>query len=116
MRHNRLAIGLSLSALLGCIAAGAWLAQAPVMFDGQHPTLSQVAGMIAVPTIGALVATWAAWQNRTLAHLTATALVGLFSVATGFSIGGAFVPAVAFLVWGTFASFANASVKQGAVE
>jgi hypothetical protein len=112
VRHNRLAIGLSLSAVVGCIAAGAWLGQVPGMFGGRYPTLSQVAAMIAVPTIGAVVATWAAWQNRTLVHVIATALVGLFSFVTGFSIGGAFVPAVAFLVWGTFASFANGSVKQ----
>lgn len=60
MRPNHLAIGLSVSAVLCCLVAGAGMSQAPIMSGGRHPSLSEVAGMIAVPTVVAALATWAA--------------------------------------------------------
>jgi hypothetical protein len=113
MRPNHLAIGLSVSAVLCCLVAGAGMSQAPIMSGGRHPSLSEVAGMIAVPTVVAALATWAAWQHRPLVLCFATALVGVFSVVTGFSIGSAFLPALALLVWGSFASVANGVRPQG---
>jgi hypothetical protein len=105
--QNRVAIVLSGLAVLGCLVVGALMNQAPMMRGGRNPALGEVAGMIAVPTIMAVVATWAAWRNRPIVLSAATAVVGLFSVVTGFSIGRAFLPAFGLLVWAAFASFAN---------
>ena len=109
---NRLAAALSGVAVLGCLAGGALIARAPLMSGGRHPALGEVAGMIAVPTIAALVAAWAARRNRPVVLAISTAVVGLFSVVTGFSIGGAFLPAVAALIWATFATIAGGPARQ----
>jgi hypothetical protein len=112
LRQNRLALGLSASGALACIVAGALLSQAPIMRGGRYPALGEIVGMIAVPAIAAIGATWASWQNRPFLVLLGTALVGLYSLVTGFSIGTAFLPAVVLLVWGTFAAFANRPDQQ----
>ncbi len=109
---NRVAVVLSSLAVLGCVGAGALIHFAPRAHGGWQPTLWDAAKMIAAPTIAAVVATWAAWRNRRVVLAIATAVVGLFSVVTGFSIGTAFLPAVVLLVWGTFASLADSPARS----
>jgi len=112
VRQNRLAIGLSVSAVLACAGAAVWIGQSPIMRGGRHPSLGEAAGMAAVPAIAAAIATWAAWRNKPLLLVLGTALLGLFVFVTGFSIGGAFLPAFGLLVWGTFASVADRPARQ----
>ncbi len=57
MRQNRLAVGLCSLAVAGCVVAGVLMYQTPMMRGGRHPSLGEAAGMIAVPTLAALVAT-----------------------------------------------------------
>lgn len=107
VRHDRLAVGLCASAVVACLLAGAVLTQVPIMSNRRYPELLEVVSMIAVPTDGAIIATWGAWRNRPRLVILGTALLGIFSLVTGFSIGRIFLPALAFLVWGTFTAFSN---------
>lgn len=116
MRQNRLAVVLTGLAVLACWIAGGVLSQAPLMRGGRPPTLGEVAGMIAVPTIGAAVAAWAAWHRRPVVLSIGAAIVGLFSLVTGFSFGRVFLPAVGLLVAGAVASFAGGAVRKGSAE
>ncbi len=112
MREDRLAIGLSALAILACFAAGVLIYRTPLMSGGRRPSVAEVAEMIGVPLIASVVACWAAWRTRPFVLSIAAALVGLFSFVTGFSIGRAFWPALALLVWAALASFANRPDRQ----
>jgi len=68
--------------------------------------------MVAVPAAAAFVASWAAWRGRRAFLLAATAVVGLFALATGFSIGRAVFPTFGLLVWAVIASI-DASPRPG---
>lgn len=116
MRENRLAVVLTGLAVLACLVAGVLMSQAPIMRGGRPPALGEVVGMIAVPTIGAAVAVWAAWRNRPVVLSIGAAVVGLFSFVTGLSFGRVFLPAVGLLVWGAVASFAGGTVRERSAQ
>jgi hypothetical protein len=112
VRQNRLAISLTALAVLACLVAGVVLSQVPIMRGGRRPELGEIAGMVAVPAIGAAVATWAAWRNRPVVLSIGAAVVGLFSFVTGFSIGRLFLPAAGLLVWGVVASLGSGPAQE----
>lgn len=116
MRQSRLAISLTGLSVLACLAAGVVLSQFPIMRGGRHPELGEIAGMVAVPMIGAALATWAAWRNRPVVVSIGAAVVGLFSVVTGFSFGWLFLPAVGLLVWGVFARVGSGPVQERSAQ
>lgn len=104
MRHREwLAPGLAVAAVVSCLAAGVWMSATPMM----NPTVAEIGGMISVPSAIAAAATWAAWTRRRLVLTVLTAALGAFAFVTGFSIGGAFLPAFGLLVWATVATFEN---------
>jgi hypothetical protein len=82
------------------------------MQGGRYPMLGEIAGIVAVPTIGATLATWAAWRDRAVVVSIAAVVVGLFSFVTGFSFGRLFLPAVGLLVWGALASFGSGRGRE----
>jgi hypothetical protein len=94
------------------LIAGLVLSQFPIMQGGRHPAPSEIAGMVAVPTIGATLATWAAWRNRPGVVSIAAVVVGLFSFVTGFSFGRLFLPAAGLLLWGALASFGSSPSQE----
>lgn len=100
----RLTFGLAAAATVSCFVAAAWMTATPFMRGGRPPTVGEALAMVAVPAAAALVASWAAWHGRRWLLLAATAVVGLFALVTGFSIGGAFFPTVGLLVWAVIAS------------
>jgi len=116
VRQNRLAVVLTGLAVLACLMAGVVLSQAPIMQGGRPPALGEVAGMIAVPTMGAAVAAWAAWRRRPLVLSIGAAVVAVFSFVTGFSFGRVFLPAVGLLVCGAVASFAGGAVRDRSAD
>ena len=92
---RRIAIGLVCAAVLWCVSAGivVWATLT------RERTIGSLARLLAITTLCPAGALWAVAQGRRLATITFTALFGCFTVATGFSIGSAYTPALALLVW-----------------
>lgn len=103
-KPNHLVFGLSVAAVVWCVAAAVWMTTIPIMSGGRRPTVGEAVAMVSIPACFAIVASWAAWQRRRAVLVAMTVLAGLFSLVTGFSIGNAFVPTFGLLVWATIAS------------
>jgi uncharacterized membrane protein len=112
--QNRLAFSLSAVAVVWCFAVAGWMRATPMMSGGRHPSMGEALGMIGVPALTAAVATWASWHYRHIVMGVMAGVLGLFTVVTGFSIGGAFLPACGLLVWATVASIGNDPRPGGA--
>jgi uncharacterized membrane protein len=97
--QNRLAFSLSAAAVVWCFAAAIWMRATPMMSGGRRPSMGEALGMIGVPALAAAGATWASWHYRHIIMGVMTGVLGLFTFVTGFSIGGAFLPACGLLVW-----------------
>ena len=111
--RDRLAVGLSVSAIAWCFIVAAWMRATPMMNGARYPSAAEAVGLVSLPALAAVGATWAAWRGRYVLLGLATGLVGLFSLVTGFSIGTAFVPAAGLLLWSTIASIARSSDSSG---
>jgi hypothetical protein len=57
-----------------------------------------VQGAVLVPTVLAIVATWAAWRRSRIGVGASALLFAAFTFVTGFSIGNAYVPAAGLLI------------------
>ena len=68
---------------------------------GDHSLLGPVP--LLIPLVIAGVGVWGAWRGRWLPLAIATAIMLVFVVLTGFSIGSGYVPAVAALTWALIA-------------
>lgn len=100
----RLTFGLASAATVSCFAVAAWMTTMPFMSGGRLPTVGEALAMVAVPAVASIVASWAAWSGRRWLLVAVTALVGLFALVTGFSIGSMFLPTLGLLVWAVIAS------------
>lgn len=98
---QRWSLALAASSLVWCMVAGWWIWVTPV---GGNPfadvSLFGPAPLI-VPALLAALATWAAWRRRRGWLVVATLLACVFTFASGFSIGGFYLPAAAALVFAT---------------
>jgi hypothetical protein len=128
MRGGWLSRGLALVAVVWCVAVGVWLWITPIRSDGVASTAYadsrgvvqqanyQVTGSrsfadgsllgplpLIIPVLITATGAWAVWRGRMLPALTATAVMLVFVVLGGFSIGVGYVPAVAALVWAAIA-------------
>ena len=84
------------------------------MMGWGRPSVGQILGMISVPTLAAAGATWASYRRRHIAFVVMAGLLGLFTYVTGFSIGGAFLPAFGLLVWAGIAIIGNGTRPSSA--
>ncbi len=108
----RLMFGLTAAATVSCFVTAAWMTTIPFMTGGRLPTVGEALAMVAVPAVAAAVASWAAWSGRRWLLVAATAVVGLFALVTGFSIGDGFLPTLGLLVWAVIASI-DAGPRRG---
>jgi FtsH-binding integral membrane protein len=83
-----------LAALSGgwCVLAHVWIAFTPLWHQGL------VQGAVFVPTVLAMLATWAAWRRSRVGVGASALLFAGFTFVTGFSIGNAYVPAAGLLI------------------
>ena len=125
-----MSIAFALAALVWSAGAGVTIWTTPIRYSGVSgfassdtpPTVvetetfksfAEASRLGAVPLLIPVVLTalgvWCAWRRfrRTLVALTVTLL--LYAFVAGFSIGGAYLPAVAALLLATLASFAARS-------
>jgi hypothetical protein len=74
-------------------------------------SFSEVSGLgvapLIVPVLISAGAAWAVWQRNRGGVIGGTALMGIFTFITGFSIGGAYIPALGLFVWGILAMFSE---------
>lgn len=109
----KLNIILSFAGLLWCVAVGLLLWFIPLgssvtesspgtVMTGGVQSFASISALGPVPLIApvvlAAIGAWSAYRRHTLVLVVATAVIGLFAALTGFSIGFAYVPAVAALV------------------
>jgi hypothetical protein len=69
---------------------------------------------LVVPTLLAGLATWCTWRQRTVSLCALTILFVVYSFISGFSIGGAYVPAAGVLVIATLVTLMHAGVTRTA--
>jgi hypothetical protein len=101
---NGLAFGIAVAAIGWCFVVAGLMMSVPMFIGSRYPSLIEALAMISVPAVVSSVGSWAAWRGRRWLLLVATAVVGLFSLVTGFSIGAGFVPSFGLLVWAFIAS------------
>jgi hypothetical protein len=122
-RAEKLIVGLSCAGLLWCVAVGFLLWFLPlgssssasssgaVVEDGgqSFASISSLGPLpLIVPVVLVAIAVWSAFRRHRRVLLGATILVTLFSLLTGFSIGLAYLPAVAALVAASIGAFSAA--------
>ena len=120
--------GLALAAVAWCVAVGLWLWVTPIRYNGVASTAYADSGGVVQQTtyrlaetrsfadvsllgplpliIAVLIAAsgaWAVWRGRLIPAAIATGILLLFTILGGFSIGFAYIPAVAALGWGLVA-------------
>jgi asparagine N-glycosylation enzyme membrane subunit Stt3 len=110
-----------------CVVVGFWIWFTPVaspLYSGNPPTLHTVyrslsetsrfgALPLSLPAVVGFVGAWAAWGHRRFVLGAVAALLLVFSIVTGFSIGMAYMPAAAGFVWATAAALSvERSVKH----
>jgi hypothetical protein len=108
--RNLLAPLLSSVSLAWCLLAGSWLWFAPMRYSGirdgvqavQYRSFAEVSRFGPVPLIVpisiAAFAAWSAWRGHRIALGFAALLLAAFTVISGFSIGGAYLPAAGLLL------------------
>jgi uncharacterized membrane protein YfcA len=69
-----------------------WIARTPLWHEGL------VQGAVVVPTVLAVLATWAAWRHSRVGLWASALLFAAFTFITGFSVGKAYVPAAGSLL------------------
>ena len=101
---------LSALGLAWCAVAGVSIWFTPKRYSGMsngvpavwEPSFSEVSGLGAVPllipVLFAALAAWAAWRGRPVTLGVAALLLAVFTFITGFSIGGAYIPAAWLLI------------------
>jgi hypothetical protein len=99
--HGWVVLVLAAMAGVWCVLAHVWISSTPLWHQGH------VQGAVLVPTALAIFAIWAAWRRSRIGVGTSALLFAGFTLVTGFSIGGAYVPAAGLLIL--------ASVLAGAV-
>lgn len=122
-RAEKHIVGLSCAGLMWCVAVGLLLWFLPL---GSSSSSSSAGGVIAdggqsfasisslgplpliVPVVLVAIAVWSALRRHRCVLLGAAILVTLFSLLTGFSIGLAYLPAVAALVAASIGAFSAA--------
>lgn len=100
----RLTFGLAAAATAWCFIAAAWMTTFPMMVGGRHPGAGEALAMVSIPAVTSAFGCWAAWRGRRGLLIAATAIVGVFAIVTGFSIGAAFYPTFGLLAWAIIAS------------
>lgn len=120
--------GLALAAVAWSVAIGVWLWVTPIRYNGVASTAYADSGGVVQQTthrfaetrtfadvsllgplpliIAVLIAAsgaWAVWRDRLVPAAIATGILLLFTILGGFSIGFAYIPAVAALGWGLVA-------------
>jgi hypothetical protein len=113
--QSRLGVGLSVAAALWCLALAVYLDNLPLMRGGRTPFFLEALLMVWWPLAASAVAMWAAAIGRPGGVALMAALVGAYSVVTGFSIGRGFLPALALLLWAALASVSAARVRRPAL-
>lgn len=111
--QNRWPVGLAVAAFVSCFVIAGWMRTLPMMTRGRRPSVGEALAMVSLPALAAAGAIWAAYRGRRVALAVITGVLGLFTVVTGFSIGSAFAPVFAVLVWANIASIDNEPPAAG---
>lgn len=119
-RPWKLVLTLSLAGLLWCVAVGLLLWFLPVgssitgSSSGTAPAVSgesfsSISALgpvpLIIPVVLVAIGAWSAYRHRKVALFVATLLTAMFVLLTGFSIGLAYLPAVAALVVASSVAF-----------
>ena len=75
-----------------CASMHVWISFTPLWHQGL------VQGAVLLPTVLAILATWAAWRRSRVGVGASALLFAGFTFVTGFSIGKAYVPAAGLLI------------------
>jgi len=102
--QHRGPFGFAAAAFVSCFVVAIVMRTQPMMVGGRRPTIGEALAMVSIPALASAGAVWAASRRRRVVLAVLTGLLGLFSVVTGFSIGSAFAPAFALLVYANIAS------------
>jgi len=101
---------LSAIGLAWCAVAGASIWFTPMRYSGisngvpgvWEPSFSEVSSLGAVPLLIPILftglAVWAAWRGQRVTLGVPALLLAVFTLITGFSIGGAYIPAAGLLL------------------
>jgi len=129
IRRHQVAPVLSTLCLGWCVVVGFILWFTPVRYsrisDGvpvvieRHFSEMSVTGALplVIPVVIAGLGTWGAWRGRRLALASSALLLALFTAASGFSIGGAYLPASGLqLLAAGLAAFLGSGRPQAAVR
>jgi hypothetical protein len=122
---HKLSRGLSIGGMLWCLAVGCWIWVTPVrylQYSSAEPeprfvfrSFSEVSGLgigpLIFPVFLSAIGAWAAWRHRGALLFLVTFVLLAFCVVSGFSIGLAYVPAGAALLWAALANLDGQSVE-----
>lgn len=87
-------------AVAWCVSIGIWLWVRPWAPGVSFADISALGAVpLVVPVAIAALGAWGAWRQRWWPLVLSTTLMLLFVVFAGFSIGRAYIPAVAALGW-----------------
>jgi hypothetical protein len=112
-----------------CVIVGGWIWFTPVRYSGivggfgrpdqhvvQYRAFSEISHFgplpLIIPTVLAILATWAAWRGRRVGLGGSALFFAGFTIIAGFSIGGAYLPAAGSLILATLLAMLFGSGKR----